>query len=259
MQEYMPKLQAASRKLTQARGDKEAQAAATKEYLEVYAPYRELSQELSQLTTTPQVLAMRQRMAALSKRAVNGIAATGDDVFVACRAVEGYGFDVWRTDRDFGNPKKIVTGLRGCCGNMDIQAYDGELYVAENARGRVVRYDRDGNVLATFGRMDRTGVEGFGSCCNPMCVRIGPDGVVYTSESNVGRIKRFSREGEFLGVVGTVQIIPGCKHVPIGISQNGSRVYMLDQTRSHIVVMAEKQAEAVAATAAQVTAETQVE
>jgi sugar lactone lactonase YvrE len=168
---------------------------------------------------------------------------TKSDIFVACPSAKGYGYDVWRTNLDFGEPQKIVTGLSGCCGQMDIQAHDGKLYVAENGRKRVACYDRDGKKLATWGKSSRTDVVGFGSCCNPMNVRFGPDGMVYTSESNLGRVKRFTPKGEFLGVVGTVTIVPGCKHVAIDTSPDGKTIYMLDITRSHIVVMTEKTSE----------------
>lgn len=110
------------------------------------------------------------------------------------------------------------------------------MYWPTNARKRVVGYDRDGKELAAWGNNDRKAIDGFGSCCNPMCIRFGADGTVYTSESNLGHVKRFTPDGKFLGLVGTVEIVPGCKHVPIGIADNG-RVYMLDQTRSHVIVM----------------------
>jgi hypothetical protein len=60
---------------------------------------------------------------------------------------------------------------------------------------------------------------------------------ILTSESSVGIIKRFTPEGEFLGRVGRAEIIPGCKHVAIGVADNSKKVYMLDITRSHIVLM----------------------
>jgi hypothetical protein len=47
-----------------------------------------------------------------------------------------------------------------------------------------------------------------------------------------------------LGLVGSVDIVPGCKNVAIAVSQDGGRVYMLDITRSHIVVMSAKPAAA---------------
>jgi sugar lactone lactonase YvrE len=127
---------------------------------------------------------------------------------------------------------------------MDIQSKDGKLYAAENGRFRVARYDREGTVEATWGERARDGVEGFGSCCNPMNVRFGADGNLYTSEASVGRIKRYTPDGKFLGVVGTARIVPGCKHVAIGMDPKGKRFYMLDITRNQIVVM-ERKAEVV--------------
>jgi len=217
--------------------DEKAKADVAAEYDTVIKGYQALYTELRALTTTAKKLAMLERSAALRKRKVTAIAITGADVFVACPATEGYGYDVWRTTADLKNPKKIVTGLRGCCGQMDIQASKGKLIVAENGRFRVACYDREGKQLATWGKGDRKSAEGFGSCCNPMNARIGPDGNIYTSESNVGRIKRFSPDGKLLGVIGTATIVPGCKHVAIGMNKDMSHFYMLDITRTNIIVM----------------------
>ena len=68
--------------------------------------------------------------------------------------------------------------------------------------------------------------------------RFGWDGQV----AGLGRIKRFSPTGKFLGVVGTAKIVPGCKHLAIGVSKDASRVFLLDITRTHIVVMARRDA-----------------
>ena len=208
----------------------------------IIAEYQEIMDQLHELTTSPRQLAMERRAAAIEARMVTGIAITDEDVFVACPAVKGYGYDVWRLDRELKQPKKIVERLSGCCGQMDIQARDGKLYVAENGRHRVVCYDREGKQLCAWGQTDRVGVKGFGSCCNPMNIRFGSDGNVYTSESNLGRVKRYSPNGDFLGVVGVASIIPGCKHVAVGLDKGGNRVYLLDITRKQIIVMARQPA-----------------
>ena len=70
-----------------------------------------------------------------------------------------------------------------------------------------------------------------------MNVAFGPKDEVYTAEATSGRIKRFTPDGKLQGVVGTVEIVPGCKKVSIAVNQDGSRVYMMDLTRTHIVVM----------------------
>ncbi len=177
----------------------------------------------------------------LSKMRIASISAAGKDVFIACPSTTGYTYDVWRMDNDFTNGKMIVTGLRGCCGQMDVQANDNGVYVAENSRGRVCRYDRKGTLVTTWGKKDRTGVDGFTSCCNPMNVCFGSSGDVFTAESNTGRIKRFSEDGDLLDFVGDIKLVPGCKNVSIAVNGDKSSVYMLDITRKHIVRMARKE------------------
>jgi hypothetical protein len=171
------------------------------------------------------------------KLAASSISATEDEVFVATRAAIGYGFDVWRMDGEFENAKTIITKLSGCCGQMDVKVNDQGVFVAENSKHRVCRYDREGELVTTWGHGDRTGLEGFGSCCNPMNVAFGPEEVVYTAEDNTGRIKRYSPEGELLGLVGSVELVPGCKNCSIAVGPGGDQVYMLDITRDHIARM----------------------
>ena len=184
---------------------------------EVQTPSREL--------TELQTLAMVSFQ--IAHRAVTGIAAGQRDVFVACSAVKSFGYEVWRMDRDGTHPKKIITGLRGCCGQMDIQTNGGDLFVANHTAFQVVRYDREGKQLAAWGGRDRKGVESFGSCCNPMNICFDTAGNVYTSESNVGRIKRYTPEGKLLNVVGVAKIEAGCKRVTVAVSADGKRVFML--------------------------------
>ncbi|MCA9258505.1 MAG: hypothetical protein KDA61_04865, partial [Planctomycetales bacterium] len=54
-----------------------------------------------------------------SKQTVASISGAGDAVFVACRSIEGYGYDVWRVSADLASGEQIVSGLSGCCGQMD--------------------------------------------------------------------------------------------------------------------------------------------
>jgi sugar lactone lactonase YvrE len=129
---------------------------------------------------------------------------------------------------------------------MDVKANDTGVFVAENSQHRVCRFDRNGKKLGTWGTSARTGLDGFGSCCNPMNIAFGPKNVVYTAEDDTGRIKRYSPEGKLLGLVGLVELKPGCKNVSIAVSSDGSHVYMLDITRNHIVRMDPRPADEVA-------------
>jgi hypothetical protein len=70
-----------------------------------------------------------------------------------------------------------------------------------------------------------------------MNVAFGADGSIYTAESEIGRIKRFSPKGELIELVGKVDIVPGCKKVSIAVDKTGDTIFMLDVSRNHIVKM----------------------
>ena len=178
-----------------------------------------------------------------SKMKISSISSSPKHVFVATRAKTGYGYAVWRMNKELSESSVIVTGLSGCCGQMDVQCCSNGVFVAENSRHRVVRYDENGKELASWGKRDRTGVDGFSSCCNPMNVCFNGAGNVFTAESGTGRIKQFSPSGEFLSYVGDVELVPGCKNVSIAVTPDASKVYMLDLTRNHIVRMENRPAE----------------
>jgi hypothetical protein len=181
---------------------------------------------------------------------ISGISVTANDVFVVTGEEKGYGFAAWRMDQNFENPTKVLSELRGCCGQMDVQAVGNELFVAENTKHRVGRYDRDGKRIEEFGSTaSRTNADGFGGCCNPMNVCFGPQGQVFTAESE-GIIRRFSPRGEYLGLVGRVTLTGGCKNVALSATADGERIYFCDLPNSRIIVMGpvtnEAEAEALA-------------
>ncbi len=163
-----------------------------------------------------------------ARRAVTGIAPGRRDLFVACRSLKGVGYEVWRMDRDFAHPKRIVERLSGCCGQMDIQTHGGDLFVAKNTAFQVARYDREGKQIVAWGSKDRKGVDGFGSCCNPMNICFDNAGNLYTSESNLGRIKCFTPDGKLLNLIGTAEIGTGCKRVTVAVSSDARQVFVLD-------------------------------
>jgi sugar lactone lactonase YvrE len=188
-----------------------------------------------------EIAALRER----SQREITGMAVSDQDLFVACRSSEGLGYVVWRMDLNFQNPKLVVTQLSGCCGQMDVQAHDGELWIPENSRHRVNRYDRDGKLLASFGKDDRKAASGFGGCCDPKNVRFSSNGEMYTSESGPPVVvKRFSPDGKFLGVVGIPKFESGCVRVSVEVSKDGKQVYVLNTDDNAIHVLAAKSAEA---------------
>ena len=168
-----------------------------------------------------------------------GAATIGDDVFV-CAYGGRTGFSVYRFNSKLGDRKEIVKGLRGCCGQQDITSDGKSLYVAECARHRVVKYDRNGKMISSFGKRDRTGVEGFGGCCEPKNLCFGPDGDLYTGSSANARIKRYTPDGKFVCIVGSPKSTRGCLRVTLAISKDGSRIYFLDSGKNVIRVMGGK-------------------
>lgn len=179
---------------------------------------------------------------------VSGIAVMGGDVFVAF----GSGWSVgsksklFRYDISLQDPKLLAEGLRGCCQRCDIVARDGVLYLAENAAHRVVLLDREGKVLGKWGERSRMDEAGFGSCCNPMNLCFDKSGSLYTAESGLGRVKRYSTSGEFLGLVGYVgverfsqagMLAASCSNIAIAATPDGGRVYVMDLKNNVIRVL----------------------
>ena len=200
--------------------------------------YQTLHTQVTALKANPNALANQQRNAALQARSVKSIAVTETDIFLCCPPATGYASVVWRMDHDFEDAQIIVKGLSGCCGQMNIAAVDGKLVIPENGRMKVNVYDREGKVLYSWGEDERDNEKsGFGSCCNPMNVTFDAQGNVLTSEASVGAVKRFTLDGKFLEPVALSKIVPGCKHTPIGISPDGTTVYMLDITQRQVIVM----------------------
>lgn len=192
----------------------------------------------------PSEEAIQQQIKSLvkAKMRISSISSSGEFVFVATPAFAGYGYDIWRLNETFEDGTVIVNSLRGCCGQMDVQCSENGIFVAENSRHRVVRFDTQGEEVTSWGKRDRTGEDGFTSCCNPMNVCFNSTGEVFTAESGTGRIKRFNADGHLVSYVGDVDLVPGCKNVSIAVSPDSSKVYMLDLTRNHIVMMQAKPA-----------------
>ena len=170
-------------------------------------------------------------------RTIHRVAASCDHLFLVANEPAGYGFGVWRCGRDFAEPVKIIDGLSGCCGQMDVQVIGNELVIAENARHHVAVYGFDGEPLRTFGKASRTDIrEGFGGCCNPMNACAGPDGSLLLSESN-GLVKQFAADGTLVDILGAANVSSGCKNSSIGLSADGSTLYYLDVRTGRVLVL----------------------
>jgi sugar lactone lactonase YvrE len=209
---------------------------AYEQQLKVYKQISEVEEREVNVDSVMESLLARARI-------VNSISVTEKDVFVVTGEKKGYGYSVWRMDHHLGNQVNVLSGLSGCCGQMDVKASGDSLFVAENTKHRVGQYDRDGKPVKSFGKRSD---DCFGGCCNPMNLCIGPQGNIFTAESE-GIIRQFSPSGEAIGPVGKVELTGGCKNVAVAVSNDGEKVYFCDLPGSRIIVMGrvtdEKEAE----------------
>ena len=173
---------------------------------------------------------------------VTGLAVTEQDVFMAVPAPSDFTYRVYRFDHSLKNPKLVVEKLRGCCGQMDIQAHDGKLWIPHNARHSVESRDRDGKELTKFGKAGRVKASDFGGCCEPKNMRVLANGDILVAESGPPTcIKRFSSAGKFKEVIALADDAKGdCVRVTVEMSPDGKHYYMLDTTRDAIRVFKAK-------------------
>ena len=212
------------------------------------------------VTINPETEEMVKQMASQSKRPfeeelalmktnlerrradVTGLAVTEQDVFVAVPAPSDFSYRVYRFSQALEEPKLVVEKLRGCCGQMDIQAHEGKLWIPHNARHTVESLDREGKELSKFGKAGRVKAADFGGCCEPKNLRVLPNGDILAAESGPPTcIKRFSPSGKFQQVVAVVKDAKGdCVRVTVEMSPDGRQYYLLDTTRDAIRVFAAK-------------------
>ncbi|MCB1275686.1 hypothetical protein [Prosthecobacter sp.] len=208
--------------------------------------------KLAQFTEDGKLVKMVDTDAVCGQKATaSGICADATHVYLALgmgnstRATE----DLYKFKRDLSEPKMIVERQFGCCSHIDLRVNAGELLIAENSRHRVNLFDLDGKPKTTWGQRDRSSIEGFTACCNPCNIDFGPGGVLYTAESGVGRVKKYSPDGKFLGLVGYVdttkfdsggQLAATSCYIPMEVNADASRIYVMDVRAAIIRVLAKK-------------------
>ncbi len=168
-------------------------------------------------------------------KTITGLTRSRRDLFLACR--ERMAYSVYRIPDDLSGAKRILRGLRGCCGQLDISASGRRLLVAENTRHQVGVYDRNGRLRKRWGSASRSDPAGFGGCCNPMNLCSTPDGSVYTMEATLGRIKRYDLDGRLRQVIGKASVPSGCRRVTVRVGPKQRRVYVLDNRNQRVHVL----------------------
>ena len=215
-----------------------------KETVTISKETEDMVKEMVKQTKRPYEEEIARMKTSLEKRRaeVTGLAVTDQDVFMAVPSPSDFTFRVYRFNHALEEPKLVVEKLRGCCGQMDIQSHDGNLWIPHNSRHVVESHDRDGKQLSKFGTTGRVKAGDFGGCCEPKNLRLLPNGDILAAESGPPTcIKRFSASGKFVEVIAVAKNAKGdCVRVTVEVSPDGSRYYLLDTTRDAIRIFAAK-------------------
>ncbi len=112
-------------------------------------------------------------------------------------------------------------------------ARDESLWAVNPGRHRLENYGPAGTLNATWGQAGMA-IEGFCGCCNPAHIALLPDGGFATSEKGLARIKTYSPQGQFRGVVATTEALgEGNAGLDLAADTAG-RILALD-TRANVV------------------------
>jgi hypothetical protein len=205
--------------------------------------------------------AQRQRQASWGRLGPNAlltsIAVSGDNVFLA-DAGDRVVVRCDRAGKAIGNigrkdPMKNAPGFVIPSPYFDLAVTgDGLLRVVNPGQRRIEAYTFDGDYEFCWGTPSPQ-IDGFCGCCNPVNIAILPDGSFVTCEKGLVRVKIYSSEGEFKGVVaGPSQLVPGreCKicELPAQCQAGGfdvatdpaGRVIVLDTIKNIVRIFSKK-------------------
>lgn len=97
--------------------------------------------------------------------------------------------------------ERDIPGLVVPSPHLDVaMSREGLLWVVNPGRHRLEAYTADGHLELSWGKASAA-IEGFSGCCNPTDIAILPDGGFVTAEKGMPRVKVYSHEGKFEGVV----------------------------------------------------------
>jgi len=189
---------------------------------------------------------------------LSGIAAGKDAVFAA----DAGNRVIWRYDREGKVHNRIgdKDAARGIPGLIVPSPYlqvalgkDGLLRVNNTGRHQIEVYTPEGDLEFHWGKPGGS-IEGFCGCCNPIGFALLPDGRYLTCEKGMPRVKLYSAQGEFEGVVAEPDLFPenarpGQPRRSDGLlggldatADASGRIYVMDLVTGEIRSMARKPA-----------------
>ena len=109
----------------------------------------------------------------------------------------------------------------------------GIIHVANPGKHRVERYSPDGKPMGRFGRFHFQDPAGFTGCCNPTNIAVSDR--IYVTEKAGPRLKAYSHDGAFQGILAADCFDPNCKNIPVHAGPRGL-VYAADTVTLRILV-----------------------
>jgi len=162
-------------------------------------------------------------------------------------------FNLWITDRkddtvkvfSIDNELKMVIGKSGSGKKefktpLDIAIYEDKVYVLDSGNARVQVFNLNGNYLFDFG------IPGFddGKLYSPNSIAFDKNGNIWITESSLGRIQIFDKNGKFIKKVkenfGIPQTIERFENYMLVSNSKDEKIYILDLNGNIINVIGEE-------------------
>lgn len=102
----------------------------------------------------------------------------------------------------------------------------GNYYVADPARGKIVRYAPDGTFLTEWGNAEQL--------THPWSVVVTPDNTIAVLDADAGRIVRYDQQGTFLGVVATLSGPTISRGMTLGLD---GRIYVANTAGNRLIML----------------------
>ena len=144
-----------------------------------------------------------------------GVAVHGDELFVADFQTQS----VLVLDRYTGTQLRSIGGPGGGEGEfirplgVHVDA-KGDVYVADAIRGRLQKFDDEGDVILAIGQIADTP----GNFVRPKHVTVDKEGIVYVVDAAFQNVQMFNRDGELLMYFGGAGDFPGAMSLPAGVT-----------------------------------------
>lgn len=130
--------------------------------------------------------------------------------------------------RSFG-PKGPDSQFRLPNGSFDAAVDDqGRIWVTHSGAHRVEAYTPEGRRVSAWGFYDEDAPAGFGGCCNPVNIAVGPDGLVAVAVKAPAMVKVFTQDGELRGIIGPEHFDPRNTTLDLAVDVGG-RIYTVDR------------------------------